>query len=104
MSNTRASIGSTQLQHRFFVATAGVLLAIVLIGFSPNFFLKFVFEQPGLIARTAEDLGSSGDGGWCDTWVRRGPCGQAYRVRSAACGRGGWSSFITVVGQDTAKR
>ncbi len=51
------------MRHRFFVATAGLLLGITLIGFSPSFFLKTVFEYPGLIARTAEDLGGSRDGG-----------------------------------------
>ena len=46
------------MRHRFFVATAGLLLGITLIGFSPSFFLKTVFEHPGVIARTAEDLGA----------------------------------------------
>ena len=35
------------MHHRFFTATAGLLLGITLIGFSPSFFLKFVFEHPG---------------------------------------------------------
>ena len=29
------------MHHRFFTATAGLLLGITLIGFSPSFFLKF---------------------------------------------------------------
>ena len=63
MSNRRAPIGSAQVHHRFFVVTSGVLLAITLVGFSPSFFLKVFFEDPGMIVRVAELLRSNGGGG-----------------------------------------
>ena len=44
------------MHHRFFTAPAGLLLGITLIGFSPSFFLKFVFEHPGGIVEQAELL------------------------------------------------
>lgn len=56
MSNRRAPVDSARLHHRFFVATSGVLLAITLVGFSPSFFLKPLFDNPGQIARSAELL------------------------------------------------
>ena len=66
MSDTRATIGSARGRHRFFVVTSGVLLAIVLVGFSPSFFLKVLFQDPGMIIRLAElapsDTGGSGLG------------------------------------------
>lgn len=49
------------MRHRFFVAAAGLMLGITLAGFAPSFFLKIVFEHPGMIARIAEGLGGSGD-------------------------------------------
>ena len=61
MSDTRATIRSARVRHGFFVVTSGVLLAIVLIGFSPSFFLKVLFEDPGVIVHEAERL--RGDGG-----------------------------------------
>ena len=53
MSDTRATIGSERGRHRFFVVTSGVLVAIVLVGFSPSFFLKVLFQDPGMIVRVA---------------------------------------------------
>ena len=50
------------MHHRFFTATAGLLLGITLIGFSPSFFLKFVFEHPGGIVEQAELLRRDGGG------------------------------------------
>ena len=50
------------MHHRFFVATAGLLLGITLIGFAPSFFLKFVFEHPGGIVEEAELLRRDGGG------------------------------------------
>ncbi len=50
------------MRHRFFVATAGLMLGLTLIGFAPSFFLKIVFDHPGTIVRMAEDLGGSGGG------------------------------------------
>ncbi len=61
MSDTRATIRSARVRHGFFVVTSGVLLAIVLIGFSRSFFLKVLFEDPGIIVHEAERL--RGDGG-----------------------------------------
>ncbi len=61
MSDTRATIRSARVRHGFFVVTSGALLAIVLIGFSPSFFLKVLFEDPGIIVHEAELL--RGDGG-----------------------------------------
>ncbi len=62
MSKRRAAIDFARLQHRFFVATSGVLLAITLIGFSPSFFLYPLFENPGGIALAAELLRGAGGG------------------------------------------
>ena len=62
MGDTRGSTGSAQVHHRFFVVTSGVLLAIALVGFSPSFFLKVLFEDPGMIGRLAELLRSDGAG------------------------------------------
>ena len=58
-----AGIRFEKMRHRFFVATAGLILAITLIGFAPSFFLKGVFEPPGLLVRAAEGLSGSGDVG-----------------------------------------
>ena len=62
MGNTRATIGSAQVSHRFYVVTSGVLLAIALVGFAPSFFLKVVFEHPGAIVEQAELLRPDGGG------------------------------------------
>ncbi len=62
MSNPRAATGSAHAHHRFFVVTSGGLLAIALVGFSPSFFLKALFEDPGMLVRQAELLRSAGEG------------------------------------------
>lgn len=62
MSGRLATMRSARARHRFFVVTAGVLLAITLIGFSPSFFLKAVFDDPGNLVRVAEVVRSDGDG------------------------------------------
>ena len=54
-------IRSEKTRHRFFVAAAGLMLGITLIGFAPSFFLKIVFQHPGMIARIAEGVRDSGD-------------------------------------------
>ena len=63
MSREKTSLGRAKLYVRFFVVTAGVLLAIALIGFSPSFFLKVFFQAPGAIADVAELLRTDGGGG-----------------------------------------
>ncbi len=50
------------MRHRFFVVTSGVLLAIALTGFSPSFFLKILFEDPGMIVQTADLLRGDEEG------------------------------------------
>ncbi|NIN39477.1 MAG: hypothetical protein GTO67_12935, partial [Gammaproteobacteria bacterium] len=47
-------------RRSYFVGVASFFLALVLIGFAPSFFLKFVFNYPGVVVETAEALRPDG--------------------------------------------
>ena len=60
MNARQSPTDSARRHHLFFVATSGVFLAITLVGFSPSFFLKPLFDHPGQIVQMVELYGDAG--------------------------------------------